>query len=58
MPEKQKQKGNKGRKIGRNVKKCALYRLEGRREKNKRRRAVAREKKYSKNRVRTAETKT
>ena len=51
MPEKQKQKGNKGRKIGRNLVKCKRYRDEGRRERNKKRRALAREKRYARNRV-------
>ena len=51
MPQKEKQKGNKGRKIGRNLVKCQAYRTEGRRERNKKRRALAREKKYARNRV-------
>jgi len=39
--------GKKGRKIGRDKVKCARYRLEGRREKNKARRAAKRAKNNS-----------
>lgn len=46
-------KGSGGsRKYGRNLTKCAQYRAEGRREKNKRRRMEKRERKLAKNRAR------
>jgi len=38
-------KGKGGRKIGRDIQKCARYRLEGRREKNKARR-IAKQKRF------------
>jgi hypothetical protein len=45
-------KGGGSRKIGRNKKKCERYRLEGRREKNKRRKQLRLQKKYAKNKAR------
>lgn len=45
-------KSGGSRKIGRNGKKCAKYRLEGRREKNKRRRMEKLKKKYARNKAR------
>lgn len=41
-------KGKKNRKYGRNLIKCARYRAEGRREKNKARKAVKRQRKIEK----------
>ena len=53
MPKKQKEKPKGGtRKYGRNKIKCERYRREGRREKNKARRAAQRERKYARNRER------
>lgn len=46
--KKKKHKGAGTKKYGRNLKKCQRYRLEGRREKNKARRAAKRERKLRK----------
>ena len=50
MPEKISRKSGGSRKIGRNIKKCARYRLENRREKNKKRKMEKRKRKYERNR--------
>jgi len=54
MGDKKKQQGKKARKVGRNMIKCKRYLSEGRRERNKARRAKHLAKKYAKNKQRRA----